>query len=460
MTAPVGNIERNYDPNYTWNKVDSATYYRLYVSGPNGVVLDQWFETAKICGTTICSVTPGPAYTLSGGTYAWYVQTYNPVGYGPWSNNTQPTNFNTTIPTVPAAAVLTEPKGDIGTNYTPIYKWGKVAGVTSYRLYVIRPSGMVLDQWYKSADICDLVTAGVCSVVSPILGGGNYFWYVQTCNSAGYGPWSNNTQPTNFNTSMAPPGAAVLTAPKGDIGTTYMPKYKWGHLDTATWYRLYVSGPSGVLLDQWYHATAICGITENGVCEVQSPLLGGGNHAWYVQTYNPSGYGKWSNNTQPTNFNTSTTLPVAATLIEPKNDVGTNFYPNYKWGKVDTATYYHLYVSGPSGRVRDQWYKASDICLDTSCSVPSPRLGVGSHVWYVQTWNPAGYGPWSNNTQPTNFNTSSPPLPSAANLIGPKNDIGTNYSPNFSWSRWMGPSVIGYMSAVPAMRSLTSGTKP
>ena len=98
----------------------------------------------------------------------------------------------------------------------------------------------------------------------------------------------------------------------------------------------------------------------------------------------PSGYGKWSNNTQPTNFNTSTTLHVAATFIEPKNDVGTEFYPNYKWGKVDTATYYHLYVSGPSGRVRDQWYKASDICLDTSCSVRSPLLGVGSHVWYVQ----------------------------------------------------------------------------
>ena len=147
------------------------------------------------------------------------------------------------------AAVLTAPKGDIGSNYTPSYTWGKVDTATYYRLYVSGPNGVVvLDQWYKSADICDVVTSGVCSVVSPSLGGGEYAWYVQTWNPVGFGPWSNNSQPTNFTTTTPTlPPAAVLIEPKGDIGNNYTPTYKWDKVTTATWYRLYVSGPNGVV---------------------------------------------------------------------------------------------------------------------------------------------------------------------------------------------------------------------
>ncbi len=61
LTAPVGNIGPEYNPNYTWNKVATATHYRLYISGPSGLVLDQWFEASSICDTTTCSVTPGPS---------------------------------------------------------------------------------------------------------------------------------------------------------------------------------------------------------------------------------------------------------------------------------------------------------------------------------------------------------------------------------------------------------------
>ncbi len=106
LTSPTGNIGKDYDPVYTWNKVATASHYRLYVSGPRGLVLDQWYEASKICDDTTCSVTPGPSTTLGGGTYSWYVQTWNPVGYGPWSNNGQATTFSTTVPTVPPAVDL------------------------------------------------------------------------------------------------------------------------------------------------------------------------------------------------------------------------------------------------------------------------------------------------------------------------------------------------------------------
>ena len=429
VTAPLGNIGTDYNPNYTWGKVVTATHYRLYVTGPKGLVLDQWFEAAKVCDDTSCSVTPGPTYTLGGGAHAWYVQSYNPVGYGPWSNNTLPTNFNTTIPTPPAATVLIEPIGSIGTNYTPTFTWTRIDTATYYRLYVSGPSGVVLDQWYQAVNVC---AGTICSVISPTLAGGNYAWYVQTYNPAGYGPWSNNTQPTNFNTTTTLPSAAVLTAPKGDIGTNYTPTFTWGKVDTASHYHLYLSGPKGVILDQWYESVSVCNTTT---CTVPSPTLGGGSHAWYVQTWNSAGYGPWSNNAQPTNFSTTIpTPPAVAVLTAPLGNIGTNYNPTYTWNKVTTATYYHLYVNGPNGVVLDKWYEASAICTTSTCTVLSPTLGGGAHLWYVQTWNSAGYGPWSNNTQPTNFNTTTLALPAAAVLTAPKGNIGTDYNPTYTWN--------------------------
>ncbi len=368
--------------------------------------------------------------------HAWYVQTWNPAGYGPWSNNAQPTNFTTAISTPPAAATLIEPKGDIGANYTPTYKWDKVPTALWYRLYVSGPNGkVVLDQWYEGSKVCD---TSVCSVLSPTLGGGTHSWFVQTWNPAGYGPWSNNAQPTNFSTTTSLPTAATLVYPKGDIGTNYNPTYTWNKVPTVTWYRLYVSGPKGkVVLDQWYESSKIClGTIVGSECTVVSPTLGSGVHAWYVQTWNPAGYGPWSNNAQPTNFTTAiSTPPAAATLIEPKGDIGANYTPTYKWDKVPTALWYRLYVSGPNGKVvLDQWYEGSKVCDTSVCSVLSPTLGGGTHAWYVQTWNPAGYGPWSNNAQPTNFTTLVPSVPTGAVLTAPKGTI-TTLMPTYQWNR-------------------------
>ncbi len=200
VPSPIGDIGTNYNPVYAWNKVADATWYRLFVSGPGGkVILDQWYKASSICDDTLCLVTPGPSFTLGGGNYAWYVQSYSAAGYGPWSARM---DFNTTIPSLPGAATLVSPKGDIGTNYNPTYTWNKVPTVTWYRLYVSGPKGkVVLDQWYEASKIClgTIVGVGMHGGKSDV-GGGAYVWYVQTWNPAGYGPWSNNAQPTNFTT--------------------------------------------------------------------------------------------------------------------------------------------------------------------------------------------------------------------------------------------------------------------
>jgi hypothetical protein len=185
--ATPEDIGTTYTPTYSWSKVSAATYYRLYVSGPSGVVLDQWYQSTTICPTATCSVV---SPLLGGGTYSWYVQTYGPAGYGPWSNTTgsviQPMRFATTTQTIPAAAANLSPNGSIE-SHTPTYQWDRVDMATWYHLYVKGPNGVALDQWYQ----CNTAT---CSVVSPTtLANGDYIWWVQTYNAAGYGPWKSAT---------------------------------------------------------------------------------------------------------------------------------------------------------------------------------------------------------------------------------------------------------------------------
>ena len=66
--------------------------------------------------------------------------------------------------------------------------------------------------------------------------------------------------------------------------------------------------------------------------------------------------------------------------------------------RVNMAIWYRLYVKGSGSVVLDQWYQAVDICNATTCSVVGPNLTSGDYIWWVQTYNSAGYGPWKSAT--------------------------------------------------------------
>ncbi len=318
-------------------------------------------------------------------------------------------------PVAPPAASLVSPAGNIGSTDNPTYTWNKVGTATWYYLWVNNSSGVaIIKQWYEASSVCDDTT---CSVTpDPILSIGNYTWWVQTWNSAGYGPWSSGL---TFNiTSTIPPGAAVLLSPAGNIGMNYTPTYTWSKVteaegqpeSAATWYYLWVNGPSGNVFKQWYSVSSIC---AGSTCSVTPSItLSGGDHIWWVQTWNSAGYGPWSSGMS---FSVETpTPPGAATLVSPSGNIGANYNPTYTWNKVteaenqpeSAATWYYLWVNGPSGNVIKQWYEASAVCVDTTCSVtPTTTLSGGNYTWWVQTWNSAGYGPWSSSLS---FDVTSP----------------------------------------------------
>ena len=200
LISPVGNIT-DAQPSYTWNAVldsaqgDAATWYYLWVSKINNdgsltTVHSKWYDTSGVCGGATCSITPA-GITLNAGNYRWWIQTWNDGGYGPWSSAK---NFSvgTTVP--PGMATLVLPSGAT-TDTTPAYTWNMVTSATWYYLWVSRVNTdgsltTIHSKWYEATLTC---SGGTCSItpIGVTLSSGNYRWWIQTWNDAGYGPWTN-----------------------------------------------------------------------------------------------------------------------------------------------------------------------------------------------------------------------------------------------------------------------------
>ena len=286
----------------------------------------------------------------------------------------------------PGAAILVSPSGSSGNN-NPTYTWNQVSGAAWYYLWINGPSGNVIKQWYSAEQAnCDGSTCSVTPNTS--LSNGSHTWWIRTWNSSGYGPWSAGM---NFTVSIPLPGEATLVSPSGGIGSN-TPTYTWNEVSGSTWYYLWINGPSGNVFKKWYTSDqANC---DGSTCSViPDTTLSAGSYTWWIQTWSSAGYGPWSGG-----MSFSTPLPPGrATLVSPTGGINTNT-PTYSWHQVSGATWYYLWVNGPSGNVIKQWYTAGQVsCNGSTCSVtPSTALTAGAHTWWIQTWNNAGYGPWSN----------------------------------------------------------------
>jgi hypothetical protein len=78
--------------------------------------------------------------------------------------------------------------------------------------------------------------------------------------------------------------------------------------------------------------------------------------------------------------------PPAATLIAPTGSLPPS-QPTFMWS-AEGATWYFLWISKDGSPWYTNWFH-------TNVYTPTSPLGVGYYQWWVETWNPDGYGPWS-----------------------------------------------------------------
>lgn len=312
-----------------------------------------------------------------------------------------------------------------------ILSWSSSPGATSYQYcfspILIDSNCTHLNGWRDVGN----VTSVTIPNDAKLIWGNTYYWQARASNSGGAtvadaGAW------WTFTTANLV-GKATLVSPAGAI-TEYTPTYRWNAMAGVTWYYLWINGPTGNVFRQWYESGAVCSGTT--CAATPSITLGAGNHTWWVQTWNSTGYGPWSNSLT---FSTPIpTPPAATTLVSPSGNIGTSYIPAFTWNKVTSATFYSLWISKVNAdqtvtTVYTAGYPASGnpalVCGATTCTAtPGIHLGGGTFRWWVQTANAVGYGPWSTSLD---FSTT---ILSAATLVSPTGSI-TDTTPNYTWNR-------------------------
>ncbi|MEE9319133.1 MAG: hypothetical protein V3U76_01690 [Granulosicoccus sp.] len=188
LVSPIGNIV-NVQPAFEWEPAPGATWYYLWVNGPNGNIHKAWYTAASAgCsnGSGICSVTL--TSLLVSGAHSWWIRTWNSDGIGPWSVARRFTVNSAGGP--PAAATLISPNGTIATT-NPTYTWSAVPGSTWYYLWVNDANGAAIRTWKTAAQAGCTNGNGTCSITSATNQNGNSVWWIRTWNANGIGPWSN-----------------------------------------------------------------------------------------------------------------------------------------------------------------------------------------------------------------------------------------------------------------------------
>ena len=218
---------------------------------------------------------------------------------------------------------------------------------------------------------------------------GRYLWTARGGNAVGLGPYA---RPGKFTVSSLIPATGMHSPAITQVPA--LPVLNWDHMTTAEWYNIVLrSDNSGeVVFDTWISVNDLsCGIT----CQFNSDteLLRNGNYTWYMRGYNRIvGVGPWSNTATlivniPAPGRITRIAPVAnATILS--GDV------NFQWEREPNATWYNIVVKDANGQETiNRWYKASDVCVATTCTTPALSPPFGTYEWQMRGWGPGGIGP-------------------------------------------------------------------
>jgi hypothetical protein len=83
LIGPSGSVP-SYAPTYQWSEADMATWYYLYLVGPDGAVTSRWYQAYNICVSGTCAIPSD--ILLNNDSYTWWLLPWNVAGYGAWSN--------------------------------------------------------------------------------------------------------------------------------------------------------------------------------------------------------------------------------------------------------------------------------------------------------------------------------------------------------------------------------------
>ena len=194
----------------------------------------------------------------------------------------------------------------------------------------------------------------------------------------------------------------------GVVLTDRRPTLMWQPTAGATWYRLWIDKDDTTWLDRWLKQTVNTWMPASD--------MPAGDYTWWVQPWTPvGGSGAWS---AGSTFTVASMVPGKTTPLAPIGTVSTGL-PEFVWQEVDYATWYYLWLNRADSKASAWW-----IGGDTN-TTPATPLSYGKYDWWVRTWSPDGYGPWSGKAS-FDYGVTVPLSPTGL-LIGTR-------APEFSWT--------------------------
>jgi len=119
--------------------------------------------------------------------------------------------------------------------------------------------------------------------------------------------------------------------------------------------------------------------------------LPSGSYSWWVQTWNTTGYGEWS---EQARFTIPSYAPPDVVPEAPVGVLSLAGSPTFQWQSASRANWYHIWVNRiGAGKYASAWVQAP-----ATTWPPDVDFHGGDYRWWIAGWNADGYGPWSSGT--------------------------------------------------------------
>lgn len=321
-------------PTLSWNPVLGASSYRVQVSKSSDMsspVVDQ-------SGVASTSLTVGPLDKST--IYHWRVRANN-AATDQWSTIW---SFATGTGAPGQVTLISPADAATGVSTSPTFTWHAEASAASYRFDLSTTAG------FSSFVVSQSSIGDTTFTPSVTLDNEQeYFWRVRASNAEGDGAFSATF---SFTTSVAAPGAPVLTSPaNGAVDVSITPTFSWnavtqGLAKTADGQTGADSYDLDVATDGNFTSKVVSVTGLTGTSYDQATLSNGVQYFWRVRGVNTAGSGPWS---ATFNFTTVAGGSEQVTLSSPANGAtGVDLSPTLVWNAVSGAATYQVQLSKQS----------------------------------------------------------------------------------------------------------------
>ena len=334
-TAPVlkspSVLTPNQNPRFTWDLIESAAYYDLWVNNKT-TGKTQYLRKTDISGSASFY---DPPFFDQGVYVAWLRGVNGNDVAGPWS---APRTFTVDVP-VPGTPELTGPvnadKTTLITSLNPTFTWKPAARAARYELWANNTTTGQL-QIIRRSDITETQFTSLANLTQ-----GSYRCWVRAINSANeVGPWSNVY---TFTIDEPTPQMPVITGPAinpaGSVDNAN-PTFTWSTSINAPFYQFLLyevnpkTGQMSIYINQF-------GLTDKSYTIPFDKRLKEQTYVARVRAYNVSGdYSNWSSDYR---VRIDVPDPVTPLLRGPSGTLNDNT-PLFVWTHDKSSFKYELLI--------------------------------------------------------------------------------------------------------------------